>query len=95
MTRHAFPERIGPILDGMLSDRGYLSICRELQVVSRWPEIVGPEVAKAAECTRAENGVLYVRVASAAWRQELAYMKHLILDKVKKECASITDIVFG
>jgi predicted nucleic acid-binding Zn ribbon protein len=96
VSRKRAPETIGSIIDAVLGERGYLTPCRELDVVRRWPEIVGKKIAGVTECGRVENGVLYVRVASASWRQEICYIKSHILDTIKKEtpCTSIRDVVF-
>jgi hypothetical protein len=90
------PEQIGDIVEAVLSERGYLTPCRELDVVRRWPDIVGVKLASVTECSRVESGVLFVRVASSPWRQEISYVKQHILDSIKKEtpCTSIRDIVF-
>lgn len=90
------PENLGSILDTVLSERGYKTICKEYEVVSRWNEIVGERISKVTECSRIENGILYVKVPAASWRQEMSFMKHHILSQIKKEtsCLTITDIVF-
>jgi predicted nucleic acid-binding Zn ribbon protein len=89
------PERIGAIVESILAERGYLSICKEQEAVRRWPDFVGERLAAVTECTGAERGVLYVRVRSAAWRNELPYLKEELLANVRKECNSIRDIVFS
>jgi predicted nucleic acid-binding Zn ribbon protein len=96
VSRASAPETIGSIIEGKLRELGYLSPCRELDVVRRWPEIVGEKIAAVTECSRVDNGVLYVRVASASWRQEICYIKPHILETIKKEtpCTSIRDVVF-
>jgi predicted nucleic acid-binding Zn ribbon protein len=96
MTVKHRPEQIGSILETVLGERGYLTPCREWDVVRRWPGLVGPKLASVTECDRVENGVLYVRVASAAWRQEISYLKQRLLDTIAQEtpCGSISDIVF-
>jgi predicted nucleic acid-binding Zn ribbon protein len=88
------PQRVGQILEEVLSERGYLTACREQQAARMWPEIVGRRVAEHSECTEAEGGILRVRVESAAWRQELIYLKHELLARIRKQCDSITDILF-
>ncbi len=95
MTRAA-PEKIGSIVDAILSERGYLSTVREWGVVNDWPKIVGPKLASVTDCSRVENGVLFVRVKSSSWRQELSYLKRHILDSIRKEtpCTTMSDIVF-
>ena len=90
------PEKLNSILNSFLSSKGYLSSCREFSVISRWKEIVGDSVASVSYCDNVENGILYVKVSSAAWRQELSFLKKNILLKISSstECCSITDIVF-
>jgi predicted nucleic acid-binding Zn ribbon protein len=94
MNQHSRFEKVGTILDSVLMDSGYLTVAREAAVAERWPEIAGKPLAAVTACERVENGVLYVRVSSAPWRQELAYLKQTLLDTVQKECATIRDIVF-
>jgi predicted nucleic acid-binding Zn ribbon protein len=95
MTKKHYPEKIDSILGTFLQERGYLSICKEYDVISQWKEIVGEKVAKVTQCDKVENGTLYVRVTTAAWRNEIVYCKNFILDSIKKNtgCTSIKDIV--
>lgn len=90
------PQKVGAILDGMLREAGYYSFCKEHEAIYRWTEISGPRLAEVTECERVENGVLYVRVISAPWRQELSYMKQELLGKIKMTtgCSTIREIVF-
>ena len=96
VNRQSSPEKIGPIVESVLSERGYLIICKELSVLRAWPSIVGEALQGIAECTRVEQGVLYVRVVSAPWRQEIVFMKQQLLLKIRREtgCTTIKDIVF-
>ena len=90
------PEKLNSILTSFLSSKGYLSSCREYSVISQWKEIVGESVAAVSSCENVENGILYVKVSSSAWRQELSFLKRDILKKInmQTDCHSITDIVF-
>ncbi|MCX7725361.1 MAG: DUF721 domain-containing protein [Chitinispirillaceae bacterium] len=92
----ASPEKIGNILENYLSERGYLSICKEYNVVSMWKDIVGDKIASISKCVNVEDGILYVSVESSAWRLELSFLKKEILSKIKEKtnCQSIKDIVF-
>ena len=87
-------ETVGSILDSVLADCGYRTVAREAALLEQWPALVGSQIAAQAVCERVEEGVCYVRVASASWRQELAYLKPTLLATVKKECSTIRDIVF-
>lgn len=91
-----YPDTIGNVLDSVLAERGYLSVCREYEVISHWETIVGKTIAAVSTCCRVENGILYVSVKSSSWRQEMSFIKNKILDKIKSEtkCNSIKEIVF-
>ncbi len=89
------PERIGGIVESLLAARGYLTICREQDVKRRWDEFVGERVAAVTECTSVERGTVHVRVRTASWRNELVYMKEMLLARLRSECASIKDIIFS
>lgn len=94
--KHEPPRKLGDIINSVLSERGYLNACLEVDVVQKWPHIVGEAVAKVTECTDAREGVLYVRVSSSAWRQEISFVKQEILNKIREKtrCTTIRDIVF-
>jgi predicted nucleic acid-binding Zn ribbon protein len=90
------PEKIDSILGNVLSEGGYYDVCKEFDVITNWKEIVGEKIAFESDCTKVENNILYVKVYSAAWRQEIIYLKKQILLEVrsKKECSTIKDIFF-
>ena len=90
------PEKIGNVLDLFLRERGYATICKEYDAVSRWKQIAGEKIANETECTGIENGKLFVKVSSASWRQELVYMKEHLIKSINREtgCNTILDIIF-
>jgi hypothetical protein len=49
-------------------------------MVSQWPEIVGEFYALKSRAFRFDDGVLYVAVEDASWRQQLALDTRKILD---------------
>jgi predicted nucleic acid-binding Zn ribbon protein len=96
MKKQTPPQRIAEVLEQVLSQQGYLSACLENEMMLQWPVIVGPHIAGVTQCLNAENGILYVRVHHAAWRQEISFVKTEILAKIRNttRCKTITDIVF-
>jgi|WetSurMetagenome_2_1015567.scaffolds.fasta_scaffold10627_2 hypothetical protein len=90
------PQPIGAIVNEVLSQRGYLSVCKEYGIVRKWPSIAPRNLALESRCERIEDGILYVKVASAPWRQEAVYLKEMLLRRIQKEegCPTIKDIVF-
>lgn len=96
MNKYNPPEKIEFILDEFLSERGYLSVCKEYDVISQWASIVGEKIASISECGRIDNGVLYVKVYSASWRNEIVYLKKEIIEKIEllTGCTIIKEIIF-
>ncbi len=96
MTKQREPEKIKGLLESVLNRRGYLTACREAEITINWTRIVGERLAQVAECKGVDNGILYIRVPSSAWRQELSFMEKHILESIRKntQCTSVKRIVF-
>jgi len=47
-----------------------------------WDKAVGKEISRHTEPFRVQDGIIYVRVDSDAWRNELQYFKSEILEKL-------------
>ncbi len=52
-------------------------------VVTKWPELVGEQIAQHAKAVRFDNGTLIVAVKDAAWRQNLAMELDGIMKTIK------------
>jgi hypothetical protein len=95
-NRREDPKPIGVLLEEVLAENGYLTVCKENSILRIWPSIVGKEFAQYSQCERVENGIVYIRVASSPWRQEVAYLKETLLKRIQTDfdCPSIKDIIF-
>jgi hypothetical protein len=95
-TNNDDPQRIDRIMDGLLSEKGLLTYCKEYSIINKWSHIVDNGLAKTSSCERVENGIVYVKISSASWRNEALYMKEKIIKRIHEElgCVSIKDIVF-
>lgn len=96
-VRKASPEKIQNVLSLALRKFGIDKQIARYQFVLRWPEIVGPDIARLTrpECIR--NGALVVRVANSTWAQELSFQKEAILRRLKKFTDSdvaVSDVQF-
>ena len=69
----------GEILASVLSGLGLKGRLKEREALVLWPDVVGEEIAHRSRALRIKEGVLYVRVDSAAWSQELHFLKATIL----------------
>jgi predicted nucleic acid-binding Zn ribbon protein len=96
MNQIAPPSSLGDIIEALFKENGYDVIIKEWEVVSDWGRIAGGRIAEVTECERVDGGVLYVKVKSSSWRQELSYMKEKIKESIVREtgCDTIRDIVF-
>ena len=94
MVRRA--EKIQDILDRTLQQLGLAERMKEADVVRRFSEIVGDNIAARAEAVSIREGKLVVKVASPVWRQELNYSKQEIIDALNRALNDniVTDIHF-
>jgi predicted nucleic acid-binding Zn ribbon protein len=86
---------LGDALEAYLRRSGLKRRLDQASVVDAWPGLVGPQIARvtAAEGV-SEDGVLFVRVATAAWMQELQMQSRTILRRLADEGRPIRRIVW-
>lgn len=72
-------RQLGSVLRRVLSEQGLERGIREQYVLQKWKQIVGPAIAANAEPLRLRNGVLWLHVVDAAWRQELSLMRQELI----------------
>ncbi len=87
---------IGNVFTQLFRDLGIDKAIQQNMAVSRWPEIVGERIAEISEAERIENGVLFVKVSSPVWRNELVFMKSNLIISVNEALAKtvVRDIKF-
>jgi len=72
----------GEILGTVLASLGLDGYLREREVLEAWPLVVGEEIARRSQALRIRDGILTVRVDSAAWCQELHFLKDDMLARL-------------
>jgi len=77
------PAGLAELIESLIVSLGQGRTFHGWRIVARWPEIVGPEIARISHAVRFANGVLTVVVEKDAWRQELEMQLEHILDKVR------------
>ena len=83
--RRTTPMRIGELWNEFVESRPALA--RRLAVTKvpdLWPQVVGPTVAAYTESVEVVNGVLYVRMRSAAARNEIFMRREELKDAINK-----------
>ncbi len=69
------PVAVGEALSGYLSRAGLAKRVAQAQVIPDWPSLVGPQIAAVATPESVTpDGVLFVRVTTSAWMNELQLM---------------------
>ena len=96
MTRKKAPVSLGDALERLLRSLDMQEKLEEHQAVERWPEVVGERIAEHARAVFFDSGKLIVEVDSAAWRQELFYMKQEMLARLDRSFGKtlVQDIIF-
>jgi predicted nucleic acid-binding Zn ribbon protein len=78
------PQILSPVIDSVIGNLGLKKRYGGWQIVNQWPEIVGSKIAEAAQAQRYEDGILFVKVKNAAWRQELSMQTDSLLEAIHK-----------
>ncbi|MEW5796923.1 MAG: DUF721 domain-containing protein [Candidatus Zixiibacteriota bacterium] len=73
------PVPAAGIVDRIVTSLGLAQRYYGWMMVSRWPEMVGEYYARKSRAFRFEEGVLYVAVEDASWRQQMAMDTERIL----------------
>lgn len=89
------PVGIGEAVDGYLTRAGLDDRLKQAGVIADWADLVGPGIAKVTEPESiAKDGTLFVRVATAAWAQELQMQTPMVLTKLRADGRKIRKIVW-
>jgi predicted nucleic acid-binding Zn ribbon protein len=79
------PLAIADALARYLKRTGLAKRVEAAGIVAEWPALVGPQIAAVTEPEAVTaDGILWVRVASAPWAQELRMMTPRILGKLNQ-----------
>jgi predicted nucleic acid-binding Zn ribbon protein len=73
---------LGSALEELVKGLGIQKKLQEYDAVVYWESVVGERIAKMTTATRILQGVLFVHVQTATWRNELTLRKKEIIDKL-------------
>ena len=70
---------------------------KEMDVVSAWPELMGPAVAHRTKEIYIKNHVLYLSIDSSVMREELLNGKQIIIERINQfaEKEMIKNVLFN
>jgi len=84
------PQPVSKILAGVLRHCGLHDRLAERSVLSKWPEVVGSEIAAHSQAVDLLDGVLVIEADHGAWRQELTLLMPEIMGKFNRLCGAGT-----
>jgi predicted nucleic acid-binding Zn ribbon protein len=77
------PARLADALASYLKKSGFAKRLQQAEIVEEWATLVGPQIAAVtAPESVTPDGMLRVRVATAAWANELSMMSPRILARI-------------
>ncbi|MBW3084179.1 hypothetical protein KEM60_00363 [Austwickia sp. TVS 96-490-7B] len=79
------PVLLGDQLGRLLAERGWSSDVAVGSVVSRWPSVVGEDVAHHVVPSTFDQGILTVQADSTSWATTLRYMTPMLLERLAAE----------
>ncbi len=77
------PQALGNVIESVFDSVGLTQRYNGFLVISRWSELVGEQIANRARAVRCEDGILYIVVEDAAWRQNLSMELENILKQIR------------
>lgn len=77
-------QRVGSILERALKNMSLTGKLKEHEVWNVWDAVVGKHVSLHAQPERIRNKILFVRVSTSPWMQQLSYMGEGIVEALNK-----------
>lgn len=90
------PRKLDDIVLEMCGVLGLDEAYEQHRIMNVWNTVVGDTITRVSRVRHCKDGVLYVTVFNASWRQELRFRKRHVLSALNKELGSdiVRDIVF-
>lgn len=85
MSRNNNEDSLGGAIEKLLKAYGLEEGYYAAAVVTHWENLMGPAVARRTQSIKIQNGVLIVKIESAALRQELSYGKEKIVQQINQK----------
>src|SRR6516164_1110924 len=93
VTPQKTDKLVGPLFSWLNLDE----TARSFRAMKAFWDAAGPRIRVHARAERLRGSILYVRVESAAWSQELSILKPALLEKIRKTNGgeSVQDLRFN
>lgn len=90
------PRLLGRVLKKFIASNSLGESISQVELLTRWEEILSPVVSKHAKPAGIKGNELLVEVSSSAWLNELLFLKEKLKNRLNKEVGRelITEIRF-
>lgn len=90
------PQRLGDVLSKVIDEMGLRPKMDKARIVEAWAAVAGPQVNGVTETAWVKGGRLFVKIRSAAWRQELQMQRSRWKKRLNDELGAdlVQEIVF-
>ena len=85
MSRKNNENSLGEAIEMLLKAYGLEEGYYAAAVTTHWENLMGPAIARRTQSIKIKNGVLIVKIESAALRQELSYGKEKIVQQINQK----------
>ena len=91
------PEILGDILKSGLEKWDFGPTLKRYEVLEKWNDLVGPQIAEKSRATGLQGEILLVEVDHPAWVQELNLLRPQLLKKIRVSFprSGVKDIKFS
>lgn len=90
------PQPLQSVLDAVIDTLGLRRGLDEARAVEAWATLAGPRINGVTDAAWVRDGRLFVKITSAAWRQELHLNRRAWRDRLNAELGAplVDEIVF-
>ncbi|CAN5563724.1 DUF721 domain-containing protein [soil metagenome] len=90
------PKALGDVLSALIDRMGYRKRIDAVRAVEEWAHLAGAPINGVTDKVSVRNGVLYVHLRSASWRQQLHMQREQWRDRLNARLGSavISEIEF-
>lgn len=90
------PKHIKSIIDDFITAHHWEEQILIESIPSIWEEVIGDKISSISTFQRFENGIIYVKVPLAPWRNELILRRQNYIQLINDQLvrALVTDIIF-
>ena len=73
---------LSELITALFKSYGLEGKLNEMEIISAWPELMGPAVAHRTKEIKISNNILRLKIESSVMREELLYGKQIIIDRL-------------